>query len=309
MKKTNSCNWIVIALLTLFAVDTRAEGILGFLAHEATHHAEHHSPHKNTRADNNGGGGEVMAQDDSLFGNVEELQSKTICLAQYFKERRPTFNNQKLTAKTKLGCFDYFTVMHSGVTRSPLWSAEHLTRENLVSASHMKRENSFHAEARLPPSERAELSDFKSSGLDRGHMSPSADEPNKLSQYQSFSLANMTAQNAQNNRNLHEGIESAVRTFAKQNGELYVITGPMFIGSNLRMLHGHVMVPTFIFKAVLDPLTGHAAAYLEKNEEGMDYKVISIAELERISGINFFPSLSNNAKNIAMVLPVPTPHH
>ena len=115
-------------------------------------------------------------------------------------------------------------------------------------------------------------------------------------------------QNPNNNQVLWEGIESAVRKLTKQNGELYVVTGPLFIGSSLQSLHGRVMVPTQIYKAVLDPRTGRAAAYLVNNEAGMDYKVISIAELERISGIEVFPDLSQRAKEDAMNLPRPTPH-
>lgn len=40
--------------------------------------------------------------------------------------------------------------MHSGVTRGPLWSAEHLVRANVEAARELVRRDSFHAEDALP---------------------------------------------------------------------------------------------------------------------------------------------------------------
>lgn len=294
--------WKVLAavFLCLPAANIYADGLIGSFAHYAVQHMA-----KNADTAH---GGAAFGKDDSLFGDPSAIQSKPICTAQYFNGAAPVILNRKLAIKIKLGCFDHFTVMHSGLTRTPLWSAEHLTGENIIAASRLQRENPFHPEERLPASERAELSDYSRSGFDRGHMSPNKDMPSKLAQWQCFTLANMIPQNPNNNQVLWEGIESAVRALTKKSGELYVITGPLYLGDRIQSLYGRVMVPTQIFKAVLDPRSGQAAAYLADNTEGMGYKVISIAGLERISGIDFFPSLSARAKEAAMDLPKPTPH-
>ena len=291
-----------LVLVSAFPFNTLAETLMQYGENAIFHHAQHHAYPKD------GGNSAPMGDDDSLFGNPSELQSKPLCTAQYFKGDSPVFINSKLSAKTELGCFDNFTVMHSGVTRTPLWSAEHLTRETIMAAAGLRRQDAFHEEARLPASERAELSDYSRSGYDRGHMSPNKDMPTRLAQKQCFTLANMIPQNPNNNRGLWEGVESAVRKLTEKNGELYVVTGPLFTGSKLQSLHGHVMIPTQIYKAVLDPRNGRAAAYLVDNAEGMEFKVISIAELERMSGIEVFPGLGQRAKEDAMSLPKPTPH-
>jgi endonuclease G len=306
VKRMSVFNALIALFLSAITFSAQAEGFMGFLTHEVAHHAVHHAVHH--AAYEEGGASAPMGQDDSLFDVPSAIQSNPLCTAQYFEGESPSIENPKLSAKIRLGCFDHFTVMHSGITRTPLWSAEHLTRANLIAASKLKRDNPFHAEERLPASERAELSDYSRSGFDRGHNSPNGDAPNKLSQWQTFTLANMMPQNPNNNQVLWEGVESSVRDLTKKNGDLYVITGPLFIGSSIRSLHGRVMVPTNIYKAVLNPKTGRAAAYLVRNEPGMDYQVISIAELERISGLNLFPTLSAQAKATAMDLPVPTPH-
>jgi endonuclease G len=54
--------------------------------------------------------------------------------SQYLNGVAPDIRNAKLAEKTRELGYDNFVVMHSGVTLSPLWSAEHLTRENLLNA-------------------------------------------------------------------------------------------------------------------------------------------------------------------------------
>lgn len=63
-----------------------------------------------------------------------------------------------MSQKVRPLCFSAFALLHSGVTRSALWSAEHLTRESVRSARSLDRQNLFHAEAALPVAERSELS-------------------------------------------------------------------------------------------------------------------------------------------------------
>ena len=213
--------------------------------------------------------------------------------------------NAKLAAKTRELGFDDFVVMHSGVTMSPLWSAEHLTRANLMSAKGLERRNSFHPEEQLPAGERAELKDYAKSGFDRGHMAPNADMPTESAQWQCFTLANMIPQDPLNNRHLWERIESTVRSMAKERGELFVITGPLYLGTTVRRLNGRVFVPTNMFKIVFDPRMQRGAAYYVANREGEEYQVVSIQQIEKLAGINFFPKLSASAKQAKLLLPDP----
>jgi endonuclease G, mitochondrial len=229
--------------------------------------------------------------------------------SQYLNGVAPDIKNSKLAVKTRELGYDNFAVMHSGVTMSPLWSAEHLVRFNLLQARGLERRNSFHHEERLPAGERAELQDYAKSGFDRGHMAPNADMPTESAQRQCFTLANMIPQDPDNNRHLWEGIESSVRTMAKNNGDLYVITGPLYLGSNIQRLNGRVLVPTHMFKIVFDPQSNRGAAYFVKNEQGDEWQVVSISQLEKLSGINFFPKLSLAAKSVMLKLPDPTPYH
>lgn len=230
------------------------------------------------------------------------------CDAHFVQGKAPEFITQKLAVRAVPLCFESYAVMHSGLSRTPLWAAEHLTADHIVETEMIKRHNTFHSESRLPADDRAELKDYAHSGYDRGHMAPSGDMPNKHAQYESFSLANMIPQNPNNNQNLWAGIEDSVRKFAKYRGELYVITGPIFDGASVERINFRVLVPSQIFKAIYDPVGQAAAAYIAPNARGSAYQVISIADLEKRTGINLFPALDARSKAVAMELPEPRPH-
>ena len=133
------------------------------------------------------------------------LSAPTECSNVYYENEAPDITNSKLTPKTKELCYSVFAVMHSGISKTPLYVGEHLTRVGLGSRS--ERTNDFRSEDRLPGDERAELNDYARSGYDRGHMAPSADMPNAQAQHDSFTLANMIPQHQENNRGIWAQIE------------------------------------------------------------------------------------------------------
>ncbi len=229
----------------------------------------------------------------------------TGCDKHFFQKTPPEFTRKSLQANTVGLCFEAFALMHSGVSKTPLWTAQHLTRDSLSAAREVPREGSFHAEDSLPPKHGAELADYARSGFDRGHMAPAADMPTRQAQYESFSLANVVPQNRRNNQQLWAAIEGATRHLTNQRGELFVLTGPLFEGDRIERINNRVFVPTHVFKAVVDPATGAAAAWLAPNNDSGDYQVVSIAELESKAGINLFPKLAEAAKQKAMELPQP----
>ncbi|WP_323141760.1 DNA/RNA non-specific endonuclease [Massilia phyllosphaerae] len=224
------------------------------------------------------------------------------CPVHYVGGRAPQITNPRLAQQTRPLCFNVFGVMHSGVTRTPLWSAEHLRADNVEAAQDLSRENSFHAEPRLPPAQRAELADYARSGFDRGHMAPNGDMPDRSSQRDSFSLANIVPQDGENNRYVWAAIEGAVRKMAKQEGDLYVITGPAFLGTNLRQV-GKVLVPSHLYKVVYSPRQKAGAAWFIENQADAKPNVIPITELERIIGINLLPALAERDKERMLRLP------
>jgi endonuclease G len=239
---------------------------------------------------------------DPAVVRADGAQGREACADHYLDGRAPQITNPKLAQSTRELCFNVFSVMHSGVTRTPLWSAEHLEARDVEASEEVSRKNAFHAERRIEPAQRAELSDYARSGFDRGHMTPSDDMPDAESQRDSFSLANIVPQDHENNTRMWVGIERVVRKMAKKEGDLYVVTGPAFLGSNLRKV-GNVLVPTHLYKLVYSPRQKAGAAWFVENTPDAKANVIPIPELERIIGIDLLPALSAEEKERMLQLP------
>lgn len=235
------------------------------------------------------------------------IAGQTACPEHFAGGQAPDFINQKLNFKTREICYSGYALKHSGITRTPLYSAEHLTRERLLQGKGLKRQSKFFPDPDIPPNERAELHHYARTGYDRGHVAPSADMYDVQSQQESFSLANMIPQVPENNRGPWEGIESTVRKMAKERGELYVVTGPMFQGNLLR-IGGAVIVPTQLYKAIYDPQRHEAGAYLIDNAADAQPQKLTISELEKLAGISIFPAISDRIKTSGMRLPEPKSH-
>ncbi len=226
------------------------------------------------------------------------------CSQSFYGGVYPEFTNPKLSNNTQALCMDGFAVMYSGVSRTPLWSAEYLDRKRLQQAKEIDREDSFHEESRLPKSMRAKLSDYSGSGYDRGHLAPNGNMANRSQQYDSFSLANIAPQSPRNNRYIWRNIESATRYLTQQYGEVYTITGVSFTSKKTKQLADRVLVPSHFFKAVYIPASNQAGVYYAPNDESERIEVISLDELTAKIGIDVLPVLDAQTKAQAFDLPL-----
>jgi endonuclease G len=241
------------------------------------------------------------------FPNAALADTAADCPTHFFDALEPVIVKQSLLQRSDELCFEEFALFHSGLTKTPLWSAEHLTQDRVVDAKAIDREDVFHPEDKLAAEDRAELRDYVRSGYDRGHMSPSADMATVEGQAESFSLANMIPQNSQLNRNLWAHMESTVRGLTKKYNDVYVVTGPAFVGNAFVKLNGRVIVPSHVFKAVYIPKVNAAAVWWAPNSgDGQDYEVISLDQLKERTGIDAFPTLAPTVKAIAANLPKPS---
>ena len=190
-------------------------------------------------------------------------------------------------------CYDAFAVLHQGETRTPLFVAERLNRDSVEAAKGEQRTNKFFADARLPRSERAELSDYKGSGYARGHMAPAGNMPNATAMAQSFSLANMVPQDQRQNSGPWSKIEQDTRRYAERaQGDVFVITGPVFGPDSTTVGANQVRVPTHLFKLVYDATTQKAWVHWQPNAPDARVSApISYHELERRTGMALLPGV------------------
>ena len=254
-----------------------------------------------------------QAEDVYLGQNINSspnnAQNHAVCHQHFYDSIPPALQGtrgNKLRVNTYELCFHGFAVLYSGVSRTPLWSAEHLTAERITQARQMGREDSFREEMRLPVSARSTLSDYNRSGYDRGHLAPNGDMASKSEQFDSFSLANIAPQNGNHNRNLWRHIETTTRQLAIDHGQIYVITGVVFEGDTLVSIGTGVLVPSHFYKAIYIPSLGSAGVYYSPNDAVPSHEIISLSELSKRTGIDVMPNLAQTIKDTPFALPYPS---
>jgi endonuclease G, mitochondrial len=227
--------------------------------------------------------------------------SDSNCAVNLYQGQAPTFSNTAYTNKTQLICYPSYALLASGVTRTGIWSAEYLTPQRIEEAEQTKRVNTFHPDPHLSYDMSAQLSDYVRSGYDRGHMSPSGDQPGSEAQNDSFSLANMAPQAPRFNRVTWAHLEESVRTLAHTDN-LYVVTGLLFKGNQIGFLKGRVAIPTVYYKVVFDPRQNAASVFWGNNVDDTEIYSEPLVQFEQENGINFHMGNVNN-------LTLPRPSH
>lgn len=230
------------------------------------------------------------------------------CAAHFARATPPAYRDHALERRATTICYHAFSIGYSGVTRTPLWSAEHLTRAAVDQARTFGRHDDFHPDLYVRRADRARLDDYRGSGFDRGHMSPSGDMPTPEAREESFTLANIVPQDRDMNEHLWAGIEGTVRGLARRYGAVYVVTGPLFDRAAPPRLHDRVAVPSAIYKAVLVPGVG-AAAYVAPNAPGDRYETVSVGELTQRAGVDPFPGEPAEEKRAMIELPATRTTH
>lgn len=214
----------------------------------------------------------------ALYSRQQKERGFAAC-ADQFPDRTPLSNSLVSPEMKPIAlCSNHFAVMYSGKSKTPLVVVERLNKEQLSDAKGEERTNQFYPDPRLRAGERAELSDYRGSGNDRGHNCPAADEPDSQSMAQSFALSNMMPQNPNSNQKAWSAVESATRKFVQRaNGDVFVFTGPLFDAGYETIGDNKVWKPTRIYKLVYDESSGRAWAYILPNapdvrvERPMDY--------------------------------------
>jgi len=191
-----------------------------------------------------------------------------------------------------------YTLQYNEQFEQADWVAYELTREEITGT--VKRTDRFRPDGEIVTGS-AQLSDYKGSGYDRGHLAPAADMGMTAeSMNESFLMSNMSPQSPSFNRGIWAFLESCVRTWASENEAVYVVTGPVLTNEEYPVIgESRVAVPEYYYKVILDyrepELKGIAFILPNRKGEGrlQDYAV-SIDEAERVTGINFFPGLPDD---------------
>lgn len=126
-------------------------------------------------------------------------------------------------------CHKGFALQYAVPVRSALWVAQHLKAEDLDEPTVTREQENFRPDARLPEGITPTPDRFTRTGYDRGHLAPAADfVENPAGMSHSFYTSNIVPQDPTMNRGIWARLEKNVRAWAKQKGEVYVVTGPIY---------------------------------------------------------------------------------
>lgn len=193
---------------------------------------------------------------------------------------------------------DAYVISYDSARRIPEWVAYELTSEE-TEGEEERNSRMFSMDPDYHGTQ-AMREDYSNSGWTKGHMAPAADfrwSPEVMDQ--TFYLTNVCPQDETLNANDWEYLERQVRRWAKEYGRVWVVTGPI-VGNNGYGCIGerNVVIPDAFFKAVLackgDNCT--AIAFVMGNDDKRYFLAdcaISIDDLERRTGLDFFPALDD----------------
>ena len=188
-----------------------------------------------------------------------------------------------------------YKVFFSNIHHQPYYSTWILTPEH-VRNTEFSRSNSFRADPDVENS--AQLSDYKYSGYDRGHIAPSADfRYSQEAQDASFFLTNMSPQLSSLNSGAWNNLEEQCRKWALRDSTLVIVAGPVLSDYLTESIgESHVTIPDRFFKVVYAPFANppRAIGFVMPNQYvqgGVQATAMSVDNVEAITGYDFFSAL------------------
>jgi endonuclease G len=195
---------------------------------------------------------------------------------------------------TQYICKTNYAVHYRYDTRTAEYVVEHVRLENITGPA--KRRDDFRPDPDVHPNFRSTLQDYARSGYDRGHLAAGANNNgNAQIMSESFFLSNMVPQNPNHNRGIWRILEERIRDLVLEGKDIYLITGTVYQQGHATIGANQVGVPQAMWKVIVDRKGVKGIAFLIPNEPvpvaDLPKYVVSIRQVEQITGINFHPQL------------------
>ncbi len=250
----------------------------------------------------------------NIFYKISFLLLIFLCLA-CKEEKSKIEQNQELINSSSINLtnltFDYLptsttnaVVKHNNYTLSynekyeqAEWVAYELKISNYTNR-HFKRP--FFIQDPKVTTGSADWRNYKKSGYDKGHLCPAGDMKTDENAYDdTFYTSNISPQTHEFNSGIWNKLEEKVRYWAEKNDGIYVVTGGVLTDGLETIGPEQVAVPKFFYKVLLDENKEKykMIAFLmpaEDSDQPLYKFVVSVDEIEKMTGIDFFPKLDDN---------------
>ena len=207
-----------------------------------------------------------------------------------------------------------YEVGYDEVEHVPRWAAYKVMPHKGV---HAARPSGFRSDGRTYSKVRSEV--YTHSGYDRGHMAPNyamAVCHGVAAQYASFLMTNVVPQLHGLNAGLWKDIELRIaQRYTERYGEVWVVNGPIFSRTEAARYIGpadtRVRVPDAFWMVLMTRTPEgriRSVAFLIPHREiwrdlDLSRYLVSIDEIERLSGLDLFPLLSKEVQGALEVSP------
>lgn len=194
-----------------------------------------------------------------------------------------------------------YTLAYDAKNKTPQWVAWELTDKETRGKE--ERTNDFQPDPEVIGT-KVVTYDYSGSGYDRGHMAPAGDMKwSKQAMQESFYMTNICPQDHNLNTEDWNDLEMKSREWARRYGKVHIVCGPIYKGIRNEYIGEHrVKVPDAFFKVILidDARKPYALGFLFENKAGerpLKEYLVSVDEIERITGMDFFSVLPDNLED------------
>lgn len=196
--------------------------------------------------------------------------------------------------------YTQFTLSYNEQHEQADWVAYELTEEE----ADMDRDrcDCFKSDSKVITGS-ATPNDYSSTGFDKGHLCPAAD--NNMSakaNEESFLMSNMSPQLPDFNRELWADLEEWVRDQADDYGAVYVVTGPVFVNNLGKFGNNEVTIPGYFYKTILrfyDNQTKSIGFLIPQVGAIGDFEnyAVPVNTIETLTGLDLYPGLDDSIEN------------
>ncbi|WP_322609117.1 DNA/RNA non-specific endonuclease [Pontiella agarivorans] len=233
----------------------------------------------------------------ALFGKDVEIPIPGNARGDWVYGGYPKQEGFKLIGRAKELHNRGYVVGYSEFLKNPLWVSYRLFDVPKLDSG--RRPSGFKADLRTRAG--VHHNDYTRSGYDRGHMAPNygiATRYGPDAQKETFLMSNVIPQTPAVNQGIWRELEMLVaKKYGRYFSEVWIITGPVF-QKPVEKLDSGVSIPSAYYKIVVDECDGavRALAFLIEKDcppyTRFRKRLVSIDEIETLTGLNFFPGLS-----------------
>jgi len=189
-----------------------------------------------------------------------------------------------------------FRLSYSEGYELPSWAAWQLTPDQARATGTFREK---YDEDPMVATGTSSTKDYRDAGFIMAQLVPVEDmfiSPQAVTE--SFLMSNIVPQKPAFNKYIWKTNAKLIREWAKEGNTLYIVSGPVLADAPFGSFGPNkVSIPTRYYKAVLDVNGERAIGFLFRNNVASGTPksfAVSVDDLEKITGLDFFPSLPDN---------------